>query len=101
MILLFVESVLFDRFVGRGHGDARLADGEQVAGRRQLRLQEERAAHHHQGEAAGDPEDGVLADAEADEAYPRAARQGNGAAHEGHPGKHLILSKCRVSAFSG
>lgn len=101
MILLFVESVLFDRFVGRWHGDARLSDGEQVTGRRQLRLQEERTADHHQGEAAGDPEDGVLADAQADEAYPRAARQGNGAAHEGHPGKHLTLLKWRVSTISG
>lgn len=101
MILLFFESLLFDRFVGRGHRDARLTDGEQVTGRRQLRFKEERTAYHHQGEAAGDPEDGVLADAQADEAYTRAARQGNGAAHEGHPGKHLNLFKWRLSMFTG
>jgi hypothetical protein len=72
---------------GRRRGDARLADGEQKPGRQRRRFEAARPQDDDQGQAAGDPEDGVLADAEADAAHPRAAGEGDGPAHEGDSGK--------------
>lgn len=89
--------VLSCRFAGRRPGDAGFADGEQVPGRRKLGLQEARTAHHHQGQAAGDPQDGVLADTETDEAHPGAVGQGDRSAHESHTGTwrlYIVIQLC-------
>lgn len=79
--------VLSCRFAGRGPGDAGFADGEQIPGRRKLGVQETGTKDYHQGQAAGDPQDGVFADAETDEAHSGATGQRDRSAHESHTGR--------------
>jgi hypothetical protein len=82
--------VLSCRFAGRRHGDAGLADREQVPRRRQLGVKEAGSSYDDQGQTAGDSEDGIFADAETDQAHTRATREGDWPAHEGHTGKRHV-----------
>lgn len=72
---------------GRRSGNPGLANGEQKSGRQRRRLETTRPQDHDKSQTAGDPEDGLLADAEAHQTHKGAAREGDRPTDEGHPGE--------------
>ena len=75
------------KLVGRRPGNERLPDGKQKSGRQRCRLETQGAPDHNKGEAVGNIENGLFSDSQTDEAHQGTAGEGNGAAHEGHPGE--------------
>ena len=73
---------------GPRRGQARA--GEQVP--RGGGRQETGPPHHHQGQAAGDPQDCLQPDSQAHPSHPGAARQGDRPQHASHPGEHLTMN---------
>ena len=77
----------------RRRRDARLPDREQEPRRQQRGLEAPGAPDDDQSQAARDPEDGLLADAEAHAAHPGASREGDRPAHAGDPGNAGLSPK--------